>query len=67
MTEGREKPMWLFSAYGPAKGEPNMVTQLEESAEEFRVKFMQAQMSNNLEQYVRCHLSPCLIEADSFH
>lgn len=52
MTEGRERPLWMFSAYGTAKGEPNMVTELEESPDELRVKFTKAQLSNNLAQYV---------------
>lgn len=52
LTPGQEKPIWPFSAYGPAKCEPNLLTKGEVSHEELRVKFWEAKTQNNPSLYV---------------
>lgn len=62
LTTGQEKPLWPFSAYGPAKYEPNLITKHEESPEELRVKFWQAKTQNNPTIYVSvCSLIAVLV------
>ena len=48
-----EKPLWPLSSYGPAKYQPNIVSGLDESPEELRVKAVAALKSNSVDSYVR--------------
>lgn len=52
LTAGQDKPLWPLSSYGASKSEPCVITGLDESAEELRVKAMQALQANNLVEYV---------------
>jgi hypothetical protein len=50
---GSDKPIWSLSSYGPAKYEPNLVSGLDESFEELRMKATLALKSNTGHEYVR--------------
>lgn len=47
-----ERPVFPLSCYGPAKEEPNLIIEQDESSEELRMKFIQANASGNPQQYV---------------
>ena len=53
LTTGVDKPNWPLSSYGPAKGEPNLVRGLDESAEELRWRAVSALKAGNVAEYVR--------------
>lgn len=52
-----EKPVWPLSSFGPAKCQPTLIADLDESPEEMRVKAAQAARAGNIQEYVR-PLSP---------
>jgi nucleoporin NUP42 len=52
---GVDKPIWSLSSYGPAKYEPNLVSGVDESFEELRVKATLALKNNAGQEYVCPH------------
>ena len=52
-----EKPSWPLTSYGPAKCDPTLVTELDESAEELRVKAAEAFKAGSMNEYVRLSFS----------
>ena len=52
-----EKPSWPLTSYGPAKCDPTLVTELDESAEELRVKGAEAFKAGSMNDYVRLSFS----------
>lgn len=52
LTPNSDKPLWPLSSYGPAKYQPNLLTDLDESPEEMRVKAAQAAKNGNIQEYV---------------
>lgn len=61
-TPQMEKPLWPMSSYGPAKYEPILVSNLDESPEELRVRAMTAIKSGSISDYVHSPLSHVLHE-----
>ena len=53
-----EKPVWPLSSYGAAKNAPNLLTDLDLSSEELRVRAYEAQKSGQVQQYVSLPLAP---------
>jgi len=47
-----DKPLWPLSCYGPAKFEPNIISGLDESMEELRVRAALALIAGNSNEYV---------------
>lgn len=47
-----DKPIWPLSTFGPAKFEPNLVSNLDESMEELRVRAVIALKAGNVNEYV---------------
>jgi len=52
-TANVEKPLWALSSYGPAKYEPTLISNLDESPEELRLKALVAVQSGASIDYVR--------------
>ncbi|KAF8637015.1 hypothetical protein AX17_003100, partial [Amanita inopinata Kibby_2008] len=52
LTAQMEKPLWPLSSYGPAKNEPNLLSGLDESFEELRVRAASALRSSNANEYM---------------
>ena len=52
LTPTLDKPLWPLSSYGPAKYEPNLMSGLDESPEELRVKAFMAAQSGAINDYV---------------
>ena len=52
LTPHIDKPIWPLSSYAPAKHEPLLITGLDESPEELRVKAAAAVASGNINAYV---------------
>lgn len=52
MNPAFEKPIWPLSSYAPAKNEPLLVTGLDQSFEELRVRASQALKAGNVNEYV---------------
>ncbi|TFK69409.1 hypothetical protein BDN72DRAFT_840374 [Pluteus cervinus] len=52
LTQHKDKPLWPLSCYAPAKGEPNVLSGLDESPEELRVRAHTARQAGNLSEYV---------------
>ncbi|KAJ3574690.1 hypothetical protein NP233_g1601 [Leucocoprinus birnbaumii] len=46
-----DKPLWPLSSYGPAKNEPNLLSGLDESMEELRVRAVLALKAGNSAEY----------------
>ena len=53
LTAHVDKPLWPLSSYGPAKSEPNLLSGLDESPEELRVRAVTALRAGNTNEYVR--------------
>jgi hypothetical protein len=53
LTAQVDKPLWPLSSYGPAKQEPNLLSGLDESPEELRVRAVTALRAGNANEYVR--------------
>lgn len=51
-TPNNDKPLWPLSSYGPAKYQANLLTGLDESPEELRVRAVQAIKNGNMQEYV---------------
>ncbi|KAF7336061.1 Kinase-like protein [Mycena sanguinolenta] len=51
-TTGKGKPLWPLASYGPAKFEPTLLSGLDESPEELRVKAEAAMKAGNLNEYL---------------
>ncbi|KAF8324564.1 uncharacterized protein EI90DRAFT_3129745 [Cantharellus anzutake] len=66
MTEGKDRPLWPFSSYGPAKGEPNLISGLDESPEEMRIKFWQANMQGNPALYTQYEATQMQLTNNAF-
>lgn len=56
LTMGKERPIWPLTSYGPAKFEPTLLTGLDESPEELRVRATAALKAGNINEYVRLAL-----------
>ena len=54
-----ERPLWPLSSYSAAKNAPNLLSNLDLSSEELRVRAYDAQKSGQIQQYVRLLNSPC--------
>ena len=52
LTTQVDKPLWPLSSYGPAKCEPNLLSGLDESPEELRVRAVTALRAGNGNEYV---------------
>ncbi|KAH6914552.1 hypothetical protein BKA70DRAFT_1556976 [Coprinopsis sp. MPI-PUGE-AT-0042] len=52
LTANKDKPMWPLSSYGPAKGEPLVISGLDLSFEEMRCKAFEANKAGNAQEYV---------------
>lgn len=52
LTPLSDKPLWPLSCYGPTKHEPNLLTGLDESPEELRVRAFTANRAGNHAEYV---------------
>jgi nucleoporin NUP42 len=52
-TRSVDKPLWPLSSYGPAKCEPTLVQNLDESPEELRLKAVTALRTGAMQDYVR--------------
>lgn len=48
-----ERPIWPLSTYGPAKYQPTLMSGLDDSPEELRVKSVEAARSGTTQDYVR--------------
>ena len=48
-----ERPIWPLSTYGPAKYQPTLMTGLDMSPEELRVKAAEAARAGTTQEYVR--------------
>jgi hypothetical protein len=55
---GVDKPLWPLSSYGPAKLQPVLIANVDESPEELRVRAMVASKSGSLNDYVRLPYLP---------
>ncbi|KAJ2995195.1 hypothetical protein NUW54_g7432 [Trametes sanguinea] len=53
-----EKPIWPLSSYGPAKLQPTLIANLDESPEELRVKAAEAARKGTVQEYVRLYFPP---------
>ncbi|KAG7447770.1 uncharacterized protein BT62DRAFT_791664 [Guyanagaster necrorhizus] len=53
LTVHSDKPLWPLSSFGPAKHEPLLLTGLDESPEELRVKAFMALSSGNVNEYMQ--------------
>ena len=53
LTAHVDKPLWPLSSYGPAKHEPTLISNLDESPEELRVRAVTALRSGSTNDYVR--------------
>lgn len=53
ITPFKDKPLWPLSSYGPAKHEPVVISGLDESPEELRVKAVTALKAGTTDEYVR--------------
>jgi nucleoporin NUP42 len=47
-----DKPLWPLSTFGPAKYEPNLISNLDESMEELRLKAVVALKAGTVNEYV---------------
>ena len=54
LTPNKEKPLWPLSSYGPSKHEPLLLSGLDESPEDLRVKAFTALKAGNSSEYVSC-------------
>lgn len=52
LTPQKDKPLWPLSVYAPAKGEPSLLTELDESPEELRIKAHLALKNGSMNEYV---------------
>ncbi|KDR84254.1 hypothetical protein GALMADRAFT_87139 [Galerina marginata CBS 339.88] len=52
LTESVDKPIWPLSSYAAAKHEPLLISGLDESAEELRVKAFTASQAGSLNEYL---------------
>ena len=48
-----DRPSWILSCYGPAKNQPTIIRDMDESMEELRVKAVQATRTGAVQEYVR--------------
>jgi hypothetical protein len=55
-TPGMDRPLWPLSSYGPSKYESNLLTGLDESPEELRVRATTSLKSGLVSEYVRWSL-----------
>ena len=53
-----EKPVWPLSCFGPAKLQPTLIANLDESPEELRVKAAEAARNGTIQEYVRLCILP---------
>lgn len=53
VTPLKEKPLWPLSSYGPSKYEPIVISGLDESPEELRLKAVTALKAGTTDEYVR--------------
>jgi len=53
LDPGADKPFWPLSSYGPAKHEPNLLSPLDESFEELRLKAAVATQGGTINDYVQ--------------
>lgn len=51
-TPQADKPLWPLSSYGPAKHETNLISNLDESPEELRVRAVAAIKAGAVSDYV---------------
>ena len=58
VTPDKDKPLWPLSSYGPAKYEPLVISGLDESPEELRLKAVLALKGGTTGEYVRGSLPP---------
>ncbi|KAJ7151694.1 hypothetical protein C8R46DRAFT_490839 [Mycena filopes] len=49
---GKERPVWPLGSYGPAKYEPTLLTGLDESPEELRLKAATAMKAGTMNEYL---------------
>lgn len=47
-----ERPSYALTCYGAAKGDPNLISDVDESPEELRLRFYQARAQNDPSLYV---------------
>lgn len=47
-----DRPTWVLSSYGPAKHQPTIITGLDLSQEELRVRAAQAMKAGTVQEYV---------------
>lgn len=57
LTPNIDRPLWLLSSYGPAKYVPTLLSGLDESQEELRVKAVTALKAGTSQDYVCGSLS----------
>lgn len=47
-----ERPSWALTCYAPGKGNPNLISGLDESPEELRIRYYNARAANDQSLYV---------------
>ncbi|KAJ7356606.1 hypothetical protein DFH08DRAFT_461495 [Mycena albidolilacea] len=52
LTMGKERPIWPLASYGPAKFEPTLLSGLDESPEELRLRAATAAKAGNVNEYL---------------
>jgi nucleoporin NUP42 len=60
VTPGVDKPLWPLSSYGPAKFEPVLIANLDESPDELRVRAVMASKAGSINDYVRLSYLPVI-------
>lgn len=53
VTPLKDKPLWPLSSYGPSKHDPVVISGLDESPEELRLKAVIALKAGTTDEYVR--------------
>lgn len=56
LDRAHDRPLWPLSSYGPAKAALTLITNLDESPEELRVKAVTAMKANTIQEYVSVSL-----------
>ncbi|KAJ7222612.1 hypothetical protein GGX14DRAFT_429278, partial [Mycena pura] len=52
LTSGKERPLWPLTSYGPAKFEPTLLSGLDESPEELRLRAATGAKAGNVNEYL---------------
>lgn len=66
ITSLKDKPLWPLSSYGPAKHEPVVISGLDESPEELRLKAVTALKAGTTDEYVRGSLPHSTLRITNF-